>query len=476
MNTFRCTTSYFARRPHRVVTALVLFSAGMVAGGAAPAAAQSVWELTPYRVHVAVVLDRVPELTPRLQADLVAGLVERSDAVVGSAWNLQADAAPPELARAVRRGLPDIALSDVPKSLLKSDKVMLLRVSKTPAGYRVAARELDIFTELFGTIAAAEVGQRSLLADEAFRAVLEAFAPLAEVEEVEGLDVKIRLRAGALPTRDEELQLAGKDLVYRLALRYEQRDGSAKSIRHLPWTYLATEEFARPVVHCRMYSGLRSALSGRRRGRVRQLALAVKPTGRSTRVELFDRTKPDVPLEGYEVYGYGPDSPETTLLGYTDRLGGITVAPGEHALRLLIFKNGGEFLARLPLIPGLEATSRAPVANDDQRLQIEGFIDGLQKEVIEVVTRREVYMHIIRARLESGDGDKATKLLERLHALPSRDTYLARLRARERLVFTNDARVKRKVEKLFADTRELLNRYLDPAPVEKVAVEVGAAG
>ena len=259
-------------------------------------------------------------------------------------------------------------------------------------------------------------------------------------------------------------------------MRYEQRDGSARSIRHLPWSYLATTELVQPVVHCRMYSGLRSALSGRRRGRVRQLALAVKPNGRSTRVELFDRTKPDVPLEGYEVYGYGPDSPETTLLGYTDRLGGITVAPGGHALRLLIFKNGGEFLARLPLIPGLEPVARAPVANDDQRLQIEGFIDGLQKEVIEVVTRREVYMHIIRARLEAGEKEKATELLQRLLDLPSRDTYLARLRARERLVFTNDDRVQRKVQQLFADTRELLNRYLDPAPVDKVATEVRAAG
>jgi hypothetical protein len=53
-----------------------------------PAAAQSVWELTPYRIEVLVAFAPVPELTPRLQAELVGNLVDRAESLVGAAWDV----------------------------------------------------------------------------------------------------------------------------------------------------------------------------------------------------------------------------------------------------------------------------------------------------------------------------------------------------------------------------------------------------
>ncbi len=47
-----------------------------------PAPAQTVWELTPYRVQALLAFQTAPELTPALQDDLVSGLAARIDALV----------------------------------------------------------------------------------------------------------------------------------------------------------------------------------------------------------------------------------------------------------------------------------------------------------------------------------------------------------------------------------------------------------
>src|SRR4030042_985947 len=66
----------------------VLCAALIAAAPAAPAAAQSVWEMTPYRIRILVSFARAPELTPRLQADLLTDLADRADALVGAPWDI----------------------------------------------------------------------------------------------------------------------------------------------------------------------------------------------------------------------------------------------------------------------------------------------------------------------------------------------------------------------------------------------------
>ena len=54
------------------ITWMSYLAVAIVFGPIGRAGAQSVWELTPYRVRIAVAAGESPQLTPRLMADLAA--------------------------------------------------------------------------------------------------------------------------------------------------------------------------------------------------------------------------------------------------------------------------------------------------------------------------------------------------------------------------------------------------------------------
>ncbi len=206
------------------------------------------------------------------------------------------------------------------------------------------------------------------------------------------------------------------------------------------------------------------------------LALAVRPPRSGTRLELFSAYETDYPLAGYHVHAQGPFSAATTPLGLTDNRGGIQIPPADdHPLRLMIIKNGDEPVARLPVLVGWEPSLKALVTNDEQRLRVEGFITGLQERAVDTVARRELLLARIRVRLQSGRVDEADALFQRVKALPALSDFLGELQRFERTAQTNDQRLKRKIDKLFADTRQVLEKHLAEKPVNDIAAQLAAA-
>ena len=582
---------------------------------APPAAAQTVWELTPYRIQLLAGFAPAPELTPQLQADLLGELTERTDAVVGAPWDvtllplvpgerptLPADATEPAhkgreiffsrqtgCARCHRPplysdgGWPDaegrFALRDVGTRLPEAaeqlrldtpsllglgslaaylhhrqaktleqvftdfnpqdkhgrtshlsddeilalveflqylqppdfDKVMVLAFSPAAGGYRVTARELDLRTRLWGPPVSRQVWQLAKLRDAALGAMLEAFAPLARVESVKQKQVVLRLKAAALPPRDKGLTLVGPGDVFRPVIRYNDGEGNPRQIAPVPWTFCTVEKISgektgRRELHCRLHTGYRSPLSGRRRGRVEQLALAVVPPQRPSTLVLKSRSEPRQLLAGYDVYAHPPDSRVVGQAAHdvrvvaapsgdaevlqvlakpverlqrgsrTDRQGRLTVPPVENPLRVLLVRNGGEPLARLPMVPGLQPELIAEIANDDQRLEAEGFLTGLQEELVDLVTRREVLFALTRARIEAGQLDKAGELIDELRRLDKSQSDLAKVLAQQqRKARSDDPVVQAKIEKLFGDTQKLLDTYVDPEDTEELRRELRKA-
>ncbi len=383
---------------------------------------------------------------------------------------------PGAFARRIRAHLDDLTKDDLPReTLADADKVFLLRIGPRGSGYEVAVREYDVYTQTFGSVVTRRLGQRQMLGEIAFLGMLEAFAPLGRVEEVDNRTTKLRIRAGELGLRDKSITLLKKGDVFVPRLRFNNSDGSPREIREVPWTYLYTESIEGSLATCHVHTGLRSPLTSRRRGRTEQLGLVVRPPRRNTRMEIYSRTDGDVPLEGYAVYVYGPESPATELLGYTNGRGAIDVPPPPPdvpSLRLLIIKNGGELLAKLPIVPGLEPSTKALVTDDDLRLSVEGFITGLQEEVVDTVARCAVLLALINKRMENGAKDEAKQLLDEIYKLPQREQFLARMATREEGVFTNDPTVQNKVKKLFTDTRTLLDRFLDDKTIKDVAAQL----
>ncbi|OHB66747.1 MAG: hypothetical protein A2V70_09975 [Planctomycetes bacterium RBG_13_63_9] len=474
-----------------------------------PAAAQSVWELTPYRIHVVVAVAPVPELTPRLQTELLGSLVTRTDALIGASWNLTAAPAPRKLQPALLRAIGELSMRSLPTGSLEQrkaandgqksrapeepldsdaeaiaryltaltlrrpptspeyDKLILLAVVPDRGGCRVTARELDVRTRTWSLPVSRQVPQLAKLRDAALDALMAAFAPLARIDDVEGNRVVLRLKAAALPVRDDEqLTLVKPGDVFQPIIRYDERDGQPRGILPVPWTFCTVEEVGPEKLDCRVYSGLRSPLSARRRGRVQQLALAVVAPRKPSTLRLVAQSDPKRALAGYEVFGRDPDSKTATLLGRTDRRGRITVPPGKGPLCILLVRNGNELLARLPIVPGAEEEIVAEIADDDERLEAEGFITGLQEELVDLVTQREVLIARIRARIEAGEFDEAAEVVDQLRRLPSESEFDRILAEQQKRIRSANPAAQAKINALFGDTRKLVGKHLDPAVVE----------
>jgi hypothetical protein len=142
---------------------------------------------------------------------------------------------------------------------------------------------------------------------------------------------------------------------------------------------------------------------------------------------------------------------------------------------LLIIKNGDEPVAKLPVLAGWEPSLRALVTNDEQRLRVEGFITGLQERAVDTVARRELLLARVRLRLQAGRVPDADALFERVKALPTLTEFQQELQAFERTVQTNDPRLRRKIDKLLTDTRQVLEKHLAEKPVSEVAALLAAA-
>lgn len=486
---------------------LLLFLAAWLAPGLVRA--QSVWELTPYRVRVVIAASDVPELRG-VPGQLAKELSPRLENLFGAAWQVAAvpddgssesagpasPAAKPADGSAASQESAPSPPTDVwrlpadatdaavlPAEWLHDDydKLLLLRIDPAVDGWRMRVREWDAATWRFGPVLSYPLRQPAKLRDTAVRAVLEAFRPLGRVEWVEsqedGMRAGLRLRAGGLPTRDPDLQLARAGQLFCPIVRLNDREGGLRRDREgnivlpqpVPWTFLAVERVEAGEAACRVHSGLSAPLSAGRRGRMEQLALGVVPRREATRLVLRGRREPHEPMAGYEVLVQRPGEKATRLVGRTDRAGSVEVAPTDEPLSIVLVRSGQQLLARLPVAAGFTAEATAFVPDDTERLEVEAFVSALQEQLVDTVTRREVLLARAEAQLEAGRPAEARELLDTLQRLPDRETLRRRLVTRQGQLHSSDPHVQQQIETLFGDTSKLLDRHLDPAPVEALS-------
>jgi len=287
----------------------------------------------------------------------------------------------------------------------------------------------------------------------------------------------LRLRAAGLPPLDPSITWVRPGDVFYSLTRTNDRGNKPKSIKPIDWTCLTVRSIVGGELTCDMNSGRRNPLGGRRRGRVEQLALLVRSAGKSTRLELWSRgdgknEKTKYPLAGYDVYSHPGDSPKTELIGRTDYHGAVTVPDDAGAVRVLLVMHGGEPLARLPLLAGVDPVLRTEIADDDERLEAEGLVHGMQENFVDLVARRQMFIAQIRMRMEKEKTDEAKTLLAALRKLGRQEDYLNIVRQREEQTFSRDKGTQRKIEKLFEDTKVIINRFLSNSEVDKIEDEV----
>jgi hypothetical protein len=460
---------------NRVLFAAIFLATLAAVVPAAGESAPSVWELTPYEVQIWVATDRTPELTPALAADLRSDLSRRLDVTVGAVWNASVVSAPAAIGRRMLAGDDAPAVEKLPKTIEKLDKLMLLTVAASAGGYRVRARELDVRTRTWNTPVVRPAGQAAGLLEASERAVRAAFAPLALIASADRKTAALRLRASALPRDPGALAPVGPGDVFQPVIRKNDHEGRLAGLAAIPFTFFAVEKVSDKEVQCAVHSGMRNPMSEKRRGRIEQLAIGIIPPHQPTTLILQSRGDPRQVLAGYDVYVYSPGSAASELLGRSDRRGSLVVPPAREPLRVLVVKSGDQALARLPIVPGFFPQITAPIPDDDQRLAAEGFLNGWQEELVDLVTRREVLLIQARARLEENRPDEAAKLLDQIRSLKTREVFSRELADAQRKTVSSDPGIQKKIDAMFVATQKLLRQHLDPAVVDKVADALRAA-
>ncbi|MBI2480545.1 MAG: hypothetical protein HYV60_18535, partial [Planctomycetia bacterium] len=280
-------------------------------------------------------------------------------------------------------------------------------------------------------------------------------------------------------------------------------------------------------------------VKGRLTARKERYGLKVKPTGETTTLRVLNRVvkrdEEPYPMPGLEIYAKAPEpdpaaseapaatppgseapqgeatqggsdeaatpageakaeakavapkkavTPKVTgdpaeLLGRTDWNGSLEIGQAETPLRIIYLKNGAQLLARLPMVPGLEPHLIASVPDDAPRLQAEGFVKGIQGQLMDLEAQRQILKARFMMRIEEGKaltGDEqiakwkeAQDLLEEIKQLPTRHDLVLQLDAQQNQQIVSPVpSVQSRIEHLYADLRVALGKYLSPGLVNEL--------
>jgi hypothetical protein len=457
--------------------ALAAFAILFVLTAAACASDMEVWQVTPYKIRVFVAFEPCPELTAAVRKDFCRDFVDRIESVVGAPWDVTIVPAQDAERRLILYSLNDLTVEQAAKIATDCDKVMLLATKLENGVFRTTIREFDVRTQQLGPPTARAAWHLGKLRDAAIDALLAAFSPLADVETVDTQKrtTVLHLKAAGLPSRDPKLAVMQPGMIFRAFIRMNDRDGKVRKVTPVIWTYLVVDKAAPERLDCRIESGMATPLNAKRRARMEQLALAIHPTATPTVLVLQSRTEPRVPLPGYQIYDYDKETKDSKLLGRSDWQGQIAIAPDKKVLRTLVVKNGGELLARLPFVAGLEPSVTAEIANDDYRLQAEGFVIGLQDQLVDLFVQRELLRRWALGRIEDGEVEQARTLFNELTKLPTGKVFTAKLTDEKKRLDTKDPVIQAKIEKLFSETKKRVDQCLDDKAIEEVADELRSA-
>lgn len=240
--------------------------------------------------------------------------------------------------------LPRDALADAPESvrilltplpwhtdeiLRQRDKVIFLTVGMQGEEYRFHARELDCPMRFLGPSFQSTTIAWSHAARAASTAIIQAFAPVARVEEAEATSARLRHRAGGLIVNPQNPAAIHVGDVFQPIVRRDDRNGIPTLLQPLSWTFAAitSSDGIKMDANVYSYSG-GPGLQGRRNRRTQRMLLRVRPNVPETHVRIVVRGS-EKPQSGCLVYQKDLMDGEFELLGRTDWRGQfeLTVPP-----------------------------------------------------------------------------------------------------------------------------------------------------
>lgn len=453
---------------------------------AVPASAQLMWEMTPYKVSILYVFDVHSGALANAenQKELLGNLQNTIESRIGGFWETEILPAPSPLDNKIKTRFDAITPEDIYHSGMGSlDKALLVRVRLADSGWTIQVRDFDIRLRYLNGIVERQCDSVNNLSDSLFEALRAGFAPIGRIDDVNRTNVTLRMRGGLLGTPSPDLFTAVKDQLFAPMIRFNENDGRLKKVNPVDWTYFLVDDApksaaeedvsSKSAVFCRIESGMRNALSARRRGRVEALAILVHPIYKPTVLKLVAQKELDKALRGYALYRVDPLTKEKNLAGYTDLNGEFIVQPDEKSpLHIYVIKHGDALLAQLPVLPGSQSALSAPVSDDDMRLQAEGYLLGIQEEMIDQIVLREIAMARIEAKIEKGEKEEARKILNEIRSMRTTDDFIREMESRKARFVTAQADQKERIRIMFEKTMKLLNEYMNAKRVQELEMRI----
>ena len=344
------------------------------------------------------------------------------------------------------------------------DKIFLVDLHPHADRTEIAVVEMDVLMRHFGAPVLRSVANAGLVPDHMAAAITESFRPLVRIEEAGRKDATGLVRGGGLIVSEDHPALIRAGDILEPMIRKDDRNGVPFVVGPMDWAFLVVTEAEPRIVQADFWSGRAGSLQGRKNKRTFRMGLRVKPRGRGSQLRLHAKGDEDEALIGYEIYEKDLETEEMNFVGRTDWDGRLQIEPTDKPFRLLYVKNGGAVLARLPIVPGLHERDVANLTGDDDRLEAEAFVKGVQNQIIDLVAVRELFKARVNMRLQRGEMDKAEELMVELRRQPD-SRELNDSIAKRQVVFLEkieNASQRKKVDLMFSTTQDLLAQFINP--------------
>lgn len=364
------------------------------------------------------------------------------------------------------------------------DKVFLVVVEDLGGEMVLHCREWDASTRTLSSLYVQQVYDRRNVPAEIANIVSDAFRPVVLVDIIDGETIECLVRAGEFPPRSEEVIPFQTGDFLAPFLSYLDRNKEVRMVQAIPWTYLKVEEITRSRMRLSQVSAFRSPIPASRR-RVEVVALRIRPHLPATEVVVYPRGGRNNPLAGFrcEMLDRLPsdqDPVEDRLKLMTDRRGIVTVpANQEHPLQFLHVYSGAVLVARVPMVPGAEPQLAVEVPDDQARLRVEGEVELLEGELIDIIATREVLMARARAAANQSKWEDVDRFLKELQKLPTLEQFLSRVGTLQvQAVYAaqqaRDRVAEGRINRLCAKIRGSAEKFLDPFRIVEFRQEMNA--
>ncbi len=429
-------------------------------------------ELRPYRVLVSVGFSAQPEFDNRFRAFTLKRLREQIDGQIGAMWQADIEMSP-QLGAAGGAVLQEksILLSGV-YSASEYDKVFWLTVERVGSRYEIAGIEWDGAIRQPGPVLTQETRDSRRIDETMMAVMLEAFRPVALIEDVGDDTVVLIARAGELlPISESATQFRPGDYL-AMSFRYLDRQRVVQRIQDIPWTFVRIDTIDRARLEATVISAFRQPIPQARR-RVEIAGLVLKVVHPETTLVINARGTPPEPLIASPVdvmdrFPTEEDAVEDRIRLVTDRFGSVAVpAFPESPLRFLMIHSGDQVLAKVPMIPGVSEQLQLEVPNDSPRLEVEGELSLLQGHLIDVVARGAVLMARASLSAKAGRWDEVDGFTRELDQLPELDDIQGQINTYQN-IGVNEAQQLRdrvqeaRIRRMCRELSELATRHLAP--------------